>query len=86
MILATLACLSVITLSGIALDTAENRAGPLADTSLFRYTHLIVEIHVAATNVALGFIVLHLLGVLVSSRIHGENLVRAMITSKKRVD
>jgi cytochrome b len=86
MILATLACLFVITLTGIALDTAENRAGPLAGTSLFRYTHLIVEIHAAATNVALGFIVLHLLGVLVSSRIHGENLVRAMITGKKRVD
>ncbi len=86
MILATLACLIVVALSGIALDAAENRAGPLADTSLFRYTHLIAETHVASTNVALGLIAMHLLGVLVSSRIHGENLVLAMITGKKRGD
>ena len=81
-----MACLFVITLSGIALDAAENRAGPLADTSLFRYTHLIAETHEASTNVALGLIAMHLLGVLVSSRIHGENLVLAMITGKKPVD
>ena len=81
-----MACLFVITLSGIALDAAQNRAGPLADTLLFRYTHLIVEIHVVATNVALGFIGLHLLGVIVSSRIHGENLVLAMTTGERRVD
>jgi len=86
MILATLACLIVVALSGVALDAAENRAGPLADTSLFRYTHLIAETHEASTNVALGLIGMHLLGVLVSSRIHRENLVLTMITGKKRVD
>ena len=86
MILATLACLIVVAVSGIALDAAENRAGPLADTSLFRYTHLIAETHEASTTVALVLIAMHLLGVLVSSRIHGENLVLTMITGKKRVD
>lgn len=42
------------------------------------------EIHEISTNVTLLLIVLHFIGVVVSSRLHGENLVKAMITGKKQ--
>jgi cytochrome b len=41
------------------------------------------EIHEASTNVMLLLIGLHLTGVILSSRLHKENLVKAMITGKK---
>ena len=83
MILLMLLCLLVISLSGIALDAGENRAGPLGHTRLFLYTDLIGEVHVASTNIALALIALHLLGVLYSSLAHRENLVLSMITGRK---
>ena len=46
---------------------------------------VVVEMHGIATNVMLAIIFLHLLGVLMSSILHRENLVRAMITGFKRV-
>jgi len=44
---------------------------------------LVVELHGLATNVMLGVIALHLIGVLMSSIMHRENLVRSMITGYK---
>lgn len=41
------------------------------------------EIHEASTNVMLLLIGLHLVGVIISSRLHKENLVKAMFTGKK---
>lgn len=75
----------VIALSGIALDGAENRSGPLGGTTIFMYTSYANTVHVWATNITLGFITLHLLGIITTSLMHRENLVRAMITGKKRV-
>jgi cytochrome b len=46
---------------------------------------LVVEMHGVATNVMLGVILLHLIGVVMSSILHRENLVRAMITGFKTV-
>ncbi|MBI5430363.1 MAG: cytochrome b/b6 domain-containing protein [Nitrosomonadales bacterium] len=45
----------------------------------------VVEMHGIATNVMLAVVALHLLGVLISSVMHRENLVRAMITGVKPV-
>ena len=42
------------------------------------------EIHEVMTNITLLLIFMHILGVIVSSWLHGENLVRAMITGTKR--
>jgi len=44
---------------------------------------LVVELHGVATNVMLGVIALHIIGVLMSSIMHRENLVRAMFTGLK---
>jgi cytochrome b len=41
------------------------------------------EVHDAAPWVLLGMVVLHVLGVLLSSRQHGESLIRAMVTGRK---
>jgi len=43
----------------------------------------VVDLHGLATNVMLGVIALHLIGVLMSSILHRENLVRAMFTGYK---
>ena len=42
------------------------------------------EIHEASSNFMLLLIVLHVAGVVVAGRLHGESLVKAMITGKKR--
>jgi cytochrome b len=43
----------------------------------------VVEMHGVATNIMLAVILLHIIGVLVSSVLHRENLVRSMITGFK---
>jgi cytochrome b len=47
---------------------------------------LVIELHGLATKVMLGVIALHLIGVLMSSFLHRENLVRAMFTGYKSAE
>ena len=47
---------------------------------------LVVDLHGLATNVMLGVILLHLIGVLMSSILHRENLVRSMFTGYKSAE
>jgi cytochrome b len=41
------------------------------------------ELHEGLANISLLLIVVHVVGVLASSVLHGENLIRAMLTGKK---
>ncbi|HHH48230.1 MAG TPA: cytochrome B, partial [Gammaproteobacteria bacterium] len=43
------------------------------------------EVHEFMGNFMLVLIFLHIAGVVVSSRLHGENLVKAMIDGRKRI-
>jgi len=76
--------LFTVTISGIALDAAENWSGPMSGMNLFRYTSLMKSIHTVSTNLLLIAIAFHLLGVGLSSLAHRENLVKSMFTGKKR--
>ena len=86
MIILMLLTLLTITVSGIALDGAENWSGPLAEYNLFHYTDQIKSLHILSTDAMLALIVLHLLGVIHSSILHRENLLRAMISGYKSAD
>jgi len=44
------------------------------------------EIHEASANFVLLLVMLHIGGVIVSGRLHNENLVKAMITGRKRAE
>lgn len=83
-VLLMLITMFLISLSGVALDAAENRAGPLGDTTLFYYGGVIHMIHVYSTNVGLALIAVHFAGVVYESLAHRENLIRSMITGRKR--
>jgi len=58
--------------------------GVMMTTDEFWGVEWVEDVHVLSVNVTLGLVALHLLGVLFASIEHGENLVRAMVTGRKR--
>lgn len=88
MIVLLLLSLTATGLSGLALYGAEEFAGPLAGVMQGLPEELgegLEEVHEVLANFTLGLIVIHLVGVIVSSLLHGENLIAAMINGYKKV-
>ena len=64
--------------------TAVCVTGWLYTTDRYWGEQWVEDLHVALTNVLLGLVALHIVGVIFSSLRHGENLVAAMVHGKKR--
>lgn len=58
--------------------------GALMVTDRFWGVEWIEEVHEGAANAVLGLVIVHVAGVVVSSLLHGENLIRAMVTGRKK--
>ena len=86
MVILLLLMLALTTLSGLAVYGYKELAGPLAFLAAYPVFEGegFEEIHEVCANLTVALIVVHVAGVLVSSVLHRENLVRAMITGTKR--
>ena len=58
--------------------------GYLMTTDAYWGSNVLEDVHGALANATVALVVLHVLGVLVASFEHGENLVKSMVTGRKR--
>jgi cytochrome b len=88
MVLLLLALLVLTGITGVVLYAVEDSAGPLAGLlsgSPGWMEDLFEELHEAMANFTLLMVFVHIAGVLVASMLHGENLVSAMLSGRKRL-
>jgi len=89
MVVVLLLLVAATGLLGLALYGAQELSGPLAPWLSGlppAWGAGLEETHEVLANLTLAFIVAHVAGVLFSSLSHRENLVRSMITGRKRRD
>lgn len=87
MVVVLLLMLFAAVASGLAVYAADKGAGPLApwlgDAGKAAEKAL-EDLHETLANIGLALVVVHMLGVLAESYLHGENLARAMLTGRKQ--
>ena len=89
MVVALLVLVSATGLAGLALYGAQELSGPLAPLMgglSPAWGSTLEEVHEVLASLTLAFIAAHVAGVMFSSLAHRENLVRAMVTGRKRRD
>ena len=85
-IVALIGCGLLVGLTGIVTLGAEERHGPLAGVLGFQEGMFFHILHEGFSWIMLALVIMHLLGVLIESRLHHENLTLAMVTGKKVAD
>ncbi len=84
MIAILLATLATMTATGL-FALSRRATGPFAHFLSPSIAQLAANIHVLTSNLLIGFIVVHVAGVAADWFLTGENLVKAMITGRKRL-
>lgn len=84
MVLAMLATLAVVTLTGVVTWLGPEWDGPLSALLTKRSAHAVKEVHEAAAWLLPVLVAFHVAGVLLSSFLERQNLVLGMIHGKKR--
>ena len=86
MVIALLLSLLITSVTGLMTYGSEELSGPLADTML-NLPHFVgnaaEEVHEFFANFTVLLVLLHVVGVVMASFQHGENLVRSMFTGFK---
>jgi cytochrome b len=75
----------MVTLTGLLTLGGKEQHGPLAGLISFAWGDIWYEWHDILAWLMLGFVGIHILGVLVASCLHQENLIKAMITGYKNI-
>jgi cytochrome b len=76
--------LAVVMMNDAAANGNETGDRALAETRGERTENTIGELHGLMANITVALVVAHIIGVVVASLVHKENLVLAMITGRKR--
>jgi len=86
MIILMLLSLVITTVTGIAYYGIEDGAGPLAMLAGMPEAgeEILEEVHEFFANLMVLLVVVHVIGVIVESRLNHESLIRAMLTGRKR--
>ena len=74
----------VMVLALLTMLVATGASGWLITAEGFRHAEWLEELHEALASLTLALVVVHVLAVLAMSVLHGENLVKAMITGRKQ--
>lgn len=84
MVIALLCSITLVAFTGMVMIAGEGQ-GPLAGTFMASLSgDWMEEIHEFFANFSLLLVIAHVSGVVVSSLLEGENLVKAMITGRKK--
>ncbi len=84
MVLLLLIFVSATVVTGLVVYGGDQQAGPLAGMFTEATGKAMEEWHEVIANITLALVLVHISAVVLASFAHRENLVRAMVTGKKR--